>query len=97
MSDEYKPDSWDPADEDWEELFPPTESKGELNPPPPKPPTAVGSSASDPEPRRPRPERGWGSFRRRNLPRGVAEAVDAVLDILDSTGDIVRAWATRRA
>lgn len=97
MPDEYKPDTWDPADEDWEQLFPPTESKGELNPPPPKPPTATGSAASEPEPQPPRHERGWGRLSRRNLPRGVAEAVDAALDILDSTGDILRAWATGRA
>ena len=96
MSDEYKPDSWDPADEDWEQLFPSTEAKGGLNPPPHKPPTAVGSAASEPEPRPPRHERGWGIPRRTNVPRAVAQAVDAVLDMLDSIGDIVRTWGTRR-
>ena len=97
MSDEsYKPDSWDPADEDWEQLFPSTEAKGELNPPPRKPPTAVGSAASEPEPRPTRPERVWAGPRRSNVPRPVAQAVDAVLDMLDSIGDIVRTWGTRR-
>ncbi len=95
MSDEYKPDSWDPADEDWEELFPSTEAKGELIPPPREPPTAVGSATSGPEPRPPRSERGWARPRRSDLPRAVAQAIDAVLDILDSIGDTVRAWGTR--
>jgi hypothetical protein len=93
--DEYKPDSWDPADEDWEQLFPSTEARGELNPPPRKPPTAVGSAASEPEPRPPRPERGWGIPRRTNVPRAVAQAVDTVLDMLDSIGDTVRSWGIR--
>ena len=71
MDAEYKPDTWDPADEDWEQLFPSTDAKGELIPLPRKPPTSVGSAA--------------------------AKAVDAVLDLLDSIGDSVRAWGTRGA
>jgi hypothetical protein len=95
MTDEYKPGSWDPADEDWEQLFPSTEAKGELNPPPRKPPTAVGAAPSEPEPRPPRSERGWSRPRRSDVPRAVAQAVDAVLDMLDSIGDSVRGWVTR--
>jgi hypothetical protein len=96
MHDEYKPDRWDPADEDWEQLFPPTEAKGELSPPPRKPPAAIGAAASEPEPRPPRPDRGWSGPSRTNVPHAVAQAVDAVLDMLDSIGDIVRTWGTRR-
>lgn len=92
MSDQYKPDSWDPADEDWEQLFPSTEAKGELTPPPREPPTAVGPGASEPEPRPPRPApAGW------NVPRPLSQAVNAVLDVLDSIGDTVRSWGTRGA
>jgi hypothetical protein len=71
-----------------------TEAKGELTPPPRKPPTAVSAAASDPEPRPPRPLGRWTAPpRRTDLPPAIARAVDAALDTLDSIGDAIRSAA----
>lgn len=99
MSPENVPDYWSPAnDDDSLEVFPATEAEGELTPPPRKPPTAVSAEAAEPEPRPPRPSRRWDiPTRRSDLPRNVAQAIDAALDVLDAIGDSVRATATRLA
>lgn len=100
MSPENLPDYWSPAndDDDSLEVFPATETKGELTPPPRKPPTAVTAEAAEPEPRPPRPSRRWDiPTRRSDLPRNVAQAIDAALDVLDAIGDSVRATAARLA
>lgn len=99
MNPEYPPDYWSPAEpDDSLEVFPATEDKGELIPPPRKPPTAVGAEAAEPEPRPPRPSRRWDiPTRRSDVPRSVAQAIDAALDVLDSIGDTIRSTATRLA
>ena len=99
MSSELPPDGWPSReDDDGLEVFPTTEAKGELTPPPRKPPTAVSADASEPEPRPPRPSRRWDiPPRRSDLPRGLAQAIDTALDILDSIGDSVRSTAARLA
>jgi len=99
-SDKNPPDYWSPAsdDDDLLEVFPTTEPKGDLVPPPRKPPTAVSADAAEPEPRPPRSSRRWDiPTRRSDLPRGVAQAIDAALDVLDSIGDTIRSTATRLA
>jgi hypothetical protein len=99
MSSEHSPNGWPSSeDDDSLEVFPATEPKGELTPPPRKPPTAVSADASEPQPRPPRPSRRWNfPPRRSDLPVGVAQAIDAALDILDSIGDSVRSTAARLA
>ena len=66
---------------------PPTESQGELVPPPRKPPTAVGVTGQPPRPPRPPhpedlPEVRWSGFRR---------LVDRAFDVLDAVGDAIAA------
>ena len=97
MSSEHSPDGWPSSEDDGLEVFPVTESKGELTPPPRKPPTAISADAAEPEPRPPRPSRRWDIPTRRDLPRGLVQAIDGALDILDSIGDSVRATAARLA
>jgi hypothetical protein len=100
MSGEHTPNGWKPADEEFEQPLLSTEEKGQLIPPPRKPPTAIGAAASEPEPRPPRPARGWGRptvGSGGSVPRAVSQAVDAVLDVLDSIADTVRSWGTRGA
>jgi len=98
MSSEHSPDGWPSSeDDDGLEVFPVTEPKGALTPPPRKPPTAISADAAEPEPRPPRSSRRWDIPTRRDLPRGLVEAIDGALDILDSIGDSVRATAARLA
>lgn len=81
-----------------DELPPATEPAGHLIPPPRKPPTAIAAFASEPEPRPPRPARGWASpARRPTLGGAVVRAIDSMLDVLDAVGDAVRATAGRVA
>jgi hypothetical protein len=75
-----------------EKTTPPTQTFGDLNPPPPKPPTAVSADAAGPEPR---PSRPW-PVRRRDVPNAVGRAIDSALDTLDKLGDAIRS-ATRQA
>jgi hypothetical protein len=96
MSSEQLPNDRQPSDDvDSGELFPATESRGELVPPPRKPPTALMASAATPEPRPPQPVYGWR--RTPTVPGALVRAVDAVLDVLDAVGDSVRATADRLA
>ena len=64
----------------------PTETFGDLNPPPPKPPTAIGTDADGDEPR---PQKPW-PLRRRDVPDPVSRAIDSALDVLDKLGDAIR-------
>ena len=73
-----------------EESTPPSQTVGDLNPPPPKPPIAVSADAADPNPRPPR------LIRRRDVPNAVVRAIDSALDALDTLGDAIRS-ATRSA
>jgi hypothetical protein len=95
MSGEYVPNGWMPSDDEPEQPFASTQAKGELIPPPRKPPTAIGAAASEPEPRPPRPARGWRPAAP-DLPRPFSQAVNAVFDVLDSIADAVRSWGARR-
>jgi hypothetical protein len=70
----------------------PTETFGDLNPPPTNPPTAIGADAAGDEPR---PSKPW-PLRRRDVPNPVARAIDSALDALDKLGDAIRS-ATRPA
>ena len=99
MNLDHSPNARPPSgDEPAGDVSPPTETRGELVPPPRKPPTAVSGPVSDPEPRPPRPSRPWRSpAPRETVPRAVAQAVDAALDVLDAIGDSVREAATRLA
>ena len=99
MSFDHSPNAGPPPGGDGaEDVSPPTETKGELVPPPRKPPTAVSGPVSDPDPRPPRPSRPWRSpAPRETVPRAVAQAIDAALDVLDSIGDSVREAASRLA
>lgn len=82
--------------DDLPDEFPSTESKGQLVPPPRKPPTAVSAPASGPEPRRALPARRWQSpATRSDVSQAMLRAVDAALDMLDSLGDAVREAAGR--
>ena len=93
MSSDFTPSGWVPEED---ELAPLTEPKGELTPPPRKPPTAVSGAVSGPEPRPPRPSRVWDRpAQAPRFPSPVVQAVDAVLDVLDAIGDSVRATADR--
>jgi hypothetical protein len=70
-----------------EEPAPPTEAKGELVPPPRKPPTAVGVAGQPPKPPRPPdpldlPEVRWARLR---------ELMDRAFDVLDAAGDAIAA------
>ena len=69
-----------------EDVTPPTQTFGDLTPPPPKPPVAVSADAAGPEPRPPRP---W-PIRRRDVPNPVAQGIDSALDALDKLGDAIR-------
>lgn len=60
----------------------PTETSADLNPPPIKPPTAIGAEASDPEPRPPRLER--------RSSNALVRTIDSALDALDKLGDMIR-------
>jgi hypothetical protein len=75
--------------------FPSTESKGQLVPPPRKPPTAVAGPVSGPEPRRDLPVPRMEATARSDVSRAMLRAVDTALDMLDSVGDAVRAAAAR--
>ena len=78
--------------------FPPTESEGQLVPPPRKPPTALTAPASGPDPRRQLPARRWQSpTGHSDVSEAMLRAVDAALDVLDSVGDAVREAALRVA
>ena len=70
-----------------EESTPPTQTFGNLNPPPPKHPIAVGADAAGPEPR---------PVRRSDIPNPIVRAIDSALDALDKLGDAIRS-ATRPA
>ena len=72
-----------------EELTPPTQTFGDLNTPPPKPPTAISADAAGDEPR---PSRQW-PVRRRDMPNGLVRAFDSALDALDKLGDAIRSAA----
>ena len=67
---------------------PATAPSGDLSEPPRRPPTAIATSASGPAPR---PHR----LRRSARMSRVEEAVNAVLDVLDGIGDLVRTAAAR--
>ena len=96
MTSDFVPSGWTPADDERsDDITPPTETKGELTPPPRKPPTAVAADAAEPEPRPPRTVRRWDRPERRGMPGAVVRAVDAVLDVLDSIGDSIRTTADR--
>ena len=95
MSSDYAPDGWTPGSDDLDDVAPQTEPKGELIPPPRKPPTAVAADAAEPEPRPPRSVQRWKRPTRGPVPKAIVRAVDAVLDVLDSVGDAVRAAAGR--
>ena len=96
MTSDFIPSGWTPADDERsDDLAPSTETKGELTPPPRKPPTAVAADAADPEPRPPRAVRRWDRPARGDLAGAVVRAVDSVLDVLDSIGDSVRTAAER--
>ena len=98
MTSDFTPSGWTPDDESSAEPFPATEPDGVLTPPPRKPPTAVSADASEPEPRPPRPIRKWDRpTRGPAVPREVVQAINAVLDVLDSIGDSVRTTAERLA
>ena len=96
MNGENVPNGWMPPDDEAEQPFLSTQEKGELTPPPRKPPTAIGAAASEPEPRRPRPVRDWRRPTARNVPPPFSQAVNFVLDVLDSIADAVRSWSARR-
>jgi len=70
---------------------PETAPSGDLSEPPRRPPTAVATSASGPQPRPLRPHR----LRRSARMSRVEEAVNTVLDVLDGIGDAVRAAAAK--
>ena len=75
---------------------PSTESKGELVPPPRKPPTVVSAPASGPDPRRQLPARRWPTRTgHSDVSEAMLRAVDTALDVLDSVGDAVREAALR--
>jgi hypothetical protein len=76
--------------------FPPTESQGQLVPPPRKPPTALTAPGSVPDPGRQLPARRWQSpTGRSDVSEAMLRAVDRALDVLDSVGDAVREVASR--
>ena len=86
------------ANDEAGDALPPTEPKGALILPPRKPPTAVGTFASQPEPRPPRPTRRWDApINQPDLGRAVVRAVDGILDLLDAVGDSVRESVARLA
>jgi hypothetical protein len=60
----------------------PTQTSADLNPPPIKPPTAIGAEASEPESRPPRPGRPGSN--------ALMRAIDSALDALDKLGDMIR-------
>ncbi len=97
MSMEMPRDPWTPSDGDEAGEVPETEPKGELTPPPRKPPTAVAADAAEPEPRPPHSVQRWNRPTGPKLPRPIVDAVDAVLDALDTVGDAVRTAARRIA
>ncbi|MFN2397854.1 MAG: hypothetical protein ABR543_04320 [Gemmatimonadaceae bacterium] len=74
-------------------LEPVPEPRGDLLPPPPRPPTAVGEATPFPAPeRRPRLR---SSERVEGLPQNLFRVVDGVLDTLDAIADTVRELVKR--
>jgi hypothetical protein len=68
-------------------LTPRTEPKGELVPPPRKPPTAVGAPEQPPKPPRPlRP--GAGDLPDLERPT-LRQVIERALDVLDAAGDAI--------
>ena len=92
----HMPNGSPDPDADQAEQPPTTESSGQLVPPPRKPPTAIATFASQPEPRPPLPVRRWRSpAGSSDLERAIVRTVDDVLDVLDEVGDAVRETALR--
>ena len=74
-----------------DDITPPTESKGDLLPPPRVPPTAVSAAAAGPEPRPPRAVRSWSAPPKRPRRRSTfLRTLNAALDLLDGMADEVR-------
>jgi hypothetical protein len=92
--DPLLPDQHPSDSEHIEGMAPAPEPAGQLTPPPRKPPTAVASFVSGPEPRPPRSVQPWG---RKPRESPLVGAVNAALDVLDAIGDAVRAAAARVA
>jgi hypothetical protein len=96
MNLDNSPGEWSQdAGDNLPDKLPSTEAKGQLVPPPRKPPTAVAGPVSGPEPGRHLPAPRMEATARSDVSRAMLRAVDNALDMLDSIGDALRAAAAR--